>query len=100
MSTWKVLTLGAALTGLGVAGAGIAAAEEGALVPAVQPISVPAADGTGAPLVADPSPESADSPFESPADSPESPYDSPDDHAFGDDTPEDDTPDDDTPDDD
>ena len=100
MSTWKVMTLGAALTGLGVAGAGIAAAEEATPLPAVQPISVSAADGTGATLVADPSPESVDSPFESPADSPESPYDSPDDHVPGDDTPEDDTPGADTPDDD
>jgi hypothetical protein len=96
MTTWKVLTLGAALTGLGVAGAGVAAAEEGVPLAAPQPVSVSAADAAGAPLVGDPSPESADSPFESPVDSPESPYDSPDDHH----TPDDDTPDDDTPDDD
>ena len=95
MTTWKVLTLGAALTGLGVAGAGVAAAEEGIPLAAPQPVSVSAADAAGAPLVGDPSPESADSPFESPVDSPESPYDSADDH-----TPDDDTPDDDTPDDD
>jgi hypothetical protein len=96
MSTWKVLTVGAALTGLGIAGAGIAAADEGVRAAAPQPISVSAADPAGAPLAGDLSPESADSPFESPVDSPESPYDSPDDH-----TPDDDnTPDDDTPDDD
>jgi hypothetical protein len=105
MATWKVLTLGAALTGLGVAGAGVALADERAQPAAPQPITVSVADPAGAPLAAGLSPESADSPFESPVDSPESPFDSPDDVApapgvHGDDTPDDDTPDDDTPDDD
>jgi len=100
MSSWKILTLGAALTGLGVAGVGVAAADEGTLSTAPQPISVSAADGAGAPLAADLSPESADSPFESPVDSAESPFDSPDDANPDDNTPDDNTPDDDTPDDD
>ena len=41
-ATWKIVTLGAALTGLGVAGAGTAHAHSGP-TPGVQPLSVTAA---------------------------------------------------------
>jgi hypothetical protein len=77
-ATWKVLTLGVALTGLGAAGAGFAAADDGG-APAkdVRPISVSATDAGAAPghppLAVDLSPESADSPFESSFDSVDSP---------------------------
>lgn len=86
-ATWKIVTFGAALTGLGVAGAGIAVADDdrpGSL-PAAVNVTVPAADGSArsaqdspgaadaAPADAAPvdaSPESADSPTESAWDSP------------------------------
>jgi hypothetical protein len=63
-ATWKVVTVGAALTGLGIAGVGIATAD-----PSGEP-SPPAGitvDGGEA----DASPESADSPAESATDSPD-----------------------------
>jgi hypothetical protein len=90
---WKILTLGAALSGLSMTGAGMAAASEGTVQPAAQQsVTVSAATSAPAPLaIVDHSPESADSPFESPFESADSPFDSPDDTPF--DTP-DDTPDD------
>ena len=109
-ATWKILTVGAALSGLGIAGAGVALADGGSPATDVRPIAVsaPAANAPQAlaPAVntgmGDLSPESADSPFESPVDSADSPFDSPDDRGGIDDTP-DNTPDDssfdDTPDD-
>jgi hypothetical protein len=50
-ATWKILTLGAALIGLGVAGAGPALADNGASPTGVQPIRVSAAP---APVPLDP----------------------------------------------
>ncbi|WP_219414829.1 hypothetical protein [Pseudonocardia nigra] len=97
-TTWKVLTLGAALTGLGVAGAGYALADDDtAHRDDLRPVTVSSAAGSVdpaplAPAPVDASPESADSPFESPVDSAESPFDSPDDQDL---TPDGDTPDDD-----
>lgn len=121
-TSWKVVTLGIALGGLGLTGAGLATADSPSN-PALAPIRVVAAESAasapapGATVVAtlpdDLSPESADSPFQSPVDSADSPFDSPDDprpdhsaesadspHASPVDTPDDDTLDDDPDDDD
>ncbi|WP_214364289.1 hypothetical protein [Pseudonocardia sp. H11422] len=80
-TTWKIITVGAALGGLGLAGAGVALADSGQGAAAdIAPISVSSADpGAPAPFAADLSPESADSPLESVDDSADSPFDSPDD---------------------
>jgi hypothetical protein len=50
-SIWKALTLGAAVTGLALTGAGTALADSGAAVTAVQPVWIPAAN---APIPLDP----------------------------------------------
>src|SRR5689334_17556976 len=73
-ATWKIVTFGAALTGLGATGIGIASADDDrdgslpagiTLAAADNPADAPA-DGP-----VDASPESADSPNESAVDSPE-----------------------------
>ncbi|MHA6796616.1 hypothetical protein ACVGVM_24350 [Pseudonocardia bannensis] len=89
-ATWKIITVGAALSGLGLAGAGVAFADSGpGAATDIAPISVSSADPGSAPAqsgAVDLSPESADSPLESVDDSVDSPFDSPDD-ASPDDTP-------------
>jgi hypothetical protein len=93
-TAWKLITLGAALTGFGFAGAGVALADTESGQPA-SPRTVAVSSAEVPVAVADASPESADSPFESPVDSADSPFDSPDDlPGHFDDTPFD-TPDDD-----
>ncbi|NMH98548.1 hypothetical protein [Pseudonocardia acidicola] len=75
--------VGAALSGLGPAGAGVAFADgDGSRADDVRPISVDSAD-PGNPAPADLSPESADSPLESVDDSIGSPVGSPDDTPAG-----------------
>ena len=72
-ATWKIVTFGAALTGLGAAGVGLASADDdragslpaGVTVAADQPVQ-----DAPAPAPADASPESADSPNESATDTP------------------------------
>lgn len=104
--TWTIVAVGATVVGLGLGGAAIANADAGTSAEPVQPISVGAADpavipvvtvdsasSAGAAQIVDDSPESVDSPFESPIDSPESPFDSPDDDQLTPDTPDDLTPD-------
>ncbi len=75
-ATWKIVTFGAALTGLGVAGAGLAAADDDrpGSVPAGLTVAAPDAHDSpdtaqAAPAPVDASPESADSPAESAWDS-------------------------------
>ena len=84
-ATWKIVTFGTALTGLGVAGIGLANADDERSGPAPASVAVPAnaaddsvqsadetADVVPADLApADASPESADSPTESVTDSPD-----------------------------
>ena len=76
-ATWKIVTFGTALTGLGIVGVGAATADDGGSS-AQQPAAVSVAaddspDATpDAPADApDASPESADSPTESATDSPD-----------------------------
>lgn len=101
---WKVLTAGAALAGLGIAGTGMAFADSSEAGPDVRPIEVstadrPAADDANGGPAADRS--APDHDLDSPDGSPDSPdttddVDSPD----GPDTPDTDSPDDvDSPDD-
>ena len=71
-ATWKIVTFGAALTGLGATGIGVAAADDDRDRPLPAGVSVPAADAPAdAPVdgPVDASPESADSPNESVTDS-------------------------------
>ena len=78
---WKVITIGAAITGIGFTGVAVADS------------SSPIADGSQIQQITvdafeDLSPESADSPNESVAESADSPFDSPDDPGFVDPSPE------------
>ena len=72
---WKIVTFGVALTGLGVAGAGVSIADDDRRTAVPESVSVAAVDGPAdaSPDVAaaDASPESADSPTESVTDSPD-----------------------------
>jgi hypothetical protein len=83
---WRIVTAGALVAGLGVAGAATLTDRSGAGLPG--PIrlhdtaeavtgSSPAEAELAAAVPADPSPESPDSPAESPMDSADSPFDSP-----------------------
>ena len=81
-ATWKIVTFGTALTGLGIAGVGMAAADDDRSAPVPAAVSVAAVDDTAdathdgpdvvdAAPAADASPETADSPAESAVDSPD-----------------------------
>ncbi|WP_204261203.1 hypothetical protein [Blastococcus saxobsidens] len=68
-ATWKIVTFGTALTGLGIVGVGVATADDGPTTAQPAGISVAVdADRDGG---SDASPESADSPAESATDSPD-----------------------------
>jgi hypothetical protein len=83
-ATWKLVTLGTALGGLGLAGAGVALADDRAAAGTPVPQSIAVSEPALSELVGvvDGSPESADSPFASVQDSADSPFDSPDDLAL------------------
>lgn len=93
LNRWKLIAGGAALVGVAVGGVAAADTDDGFELNDQQVIELteePDVSDTGFDriVVTDDSPESPDSPNESPEDSPDSPFDSPDDEAFNDGSPE------------
>ena len=90
---WKLIAGGAALIGVTVGGVAAADSDDGIELNDRRVIELTEDNGVadtdfGQVVVADASPESPDSPNESPEDSPDSPFDSPDDELFVDPSPE------------